>query len=223
MTDATLRIMLVDDHRYFRDGVRRFLDGVDTNTVKVVGEAGDGDEAVKMALELKPDVILMDLNMPGLNGIEATRRIAHELPATGIIIMTMFEEIDSVLVAMRAGARGYILKSADEEELLRSVRAVANGEALFGSAIAKRLMAYLSESQPAVSAQLFPELSLREREVLAMIADEKENIDIATDMRLSLKTVRNHVSAILSKLQVLDRHEAMARARAAGLGGKAQE
>jgi DNA-binding NarL/FixJ family response regulator len=218
MKDATLRLMLVDDHRYFRDGVRGFLAGVTDMTV--VGEATNGDEAVARALDLKPDVILMDLNMPGLNGIEATRKIAHALPTTGIIIMTMFEEIDSVLAAMRAGARGYILKSADEEELLRSVRAVANGEALFGSAIAKRLMSYMAEIQPAINAQVFPELTAREREVLAMIAEDKTNSVIADAMSLSLKTVRNHVSSILSKLQVIDRREAMARARAAGLGGK---
>lgn len=213
-----LRLLLVDDHRYFRDGVRDCLQNVSDMTV--AGEAGDGAEAVEKALALKPDIILMDLNMPRLTGIEATRKISRELPAAGIIIMTMFEEIDSVLAAMRAGARGYILKSADEEELIRSVRAVANGEALFGSIIAKRLIAYMAELQPATSAHVFPELTAREREVLVMIADDKANHEIAADLGLSLKTVRNHVSSILSKLQVIDRREAMTRARAAGLGGK---
>jgi len=214
---TTTRILLVDDHRYFRDGVRSFFEGI--STMEVVGEAGDGDAAVEMALALKPDVILMDLHMPGLTGIEATRHIAHALPTTGIIIMTMFEEIESVLAALRAGARGYILKSASEEELLRSVQAVANGEALFGPAIAKRLMGFISDVQPANSTQIFPELTLREREVLAMIADEKSNAEIARGMNLNVKTVRNHVSSILVKLQVIDRRDAIARARAAGFGG----
>jgi DNA-binding NarL/FixJ family response regulator len=215
---TTLQLLLVDDHRYFRDGVRDCLQHV--NDMNVAGEASDGAEAVEKALVLKPDIILMDLNMPRLSGIEATRKISHDLPSTGTIIMTMFEEIDSVLAAMRAGARGYILKSADEDELIRSIRAVANGEALFGSAIAKRLITYMAEIQPSSSAHVFPELTAREREVLALIAEERDNTNIAGALGLSLKTVRNHVSSILSKMQVIDRREAMVRARAAGLGGK---
>lgn len=212
----TVRILLADDHRFFRSGVRAMLEAVAGFTV--LDEAGNGEEAVARALALRPDVILMDLQMPGLNGIEATRRIVKDLPAVGIIIVTMFEDTDSVIAAMRAGARGYILKDAEEDEMVRSIRAVASGEALFGPAIAKRLMSYLTDVTPAANPQLFPELTDREREVLAQMALDKTNQRIADDVGLSLKTVRNHVSSILSKLQVADRHEATARARAAGLG-----
>lgn len=213
---GSVRILLADDHRFFRSGVRAMLEAVDGFIV--LDEAVNGEDAVARALALKPDVILMDLQMPGLNGIEATRRIVKDLPTVGIIIVTMFEDTDSVIAAMRAGARGYILKDAEEVEMLRSIRAVASGEALFGPAIAKRLMSYLTDVTPAANPQLFPELTDREREVLAHMALDKTNQKIADDIGLSLKTVRNHVSSILSKLQVADRHEATARARAAGLG-----
>ena len=211
-----IRILLADDHRFFRDGVRALLSGVPEFVV--VDEAGNGEEAVSKTEQHRPDVILMDLQMPGLTGVEATRRILRAHPKAGVIIITMFEDTDSVLAALRAGARGYILKDADEDELLRSVRAVASGEALFGPAVAQRLLKYISEVAPSAPRTAFPELTEREREVLALIAEGLTNHDIADRMSLSLKTARNHVSNILAKLQVADRGEAIARARAAGLG-----
>ena len=211
-----IRILLADDHRFFRDGVRALLSGVPEFVV--VDEAGNGEEAVSKAEQHRPDVVLMDLQMPGLTGVEATRRILRAHPQVGVIIITMFEDTDSVLAAMRAGARGYILKDADEDELLRSIRAVASGEALFGPAVAQRLLKYISEVAPSAPRIAFPELTEREREVLALIAEGLTNYDIADRMSLSLKTARNHVSNILAKLQVADRSEAIARARAAGLG-----
>jgi DNA-binding NarL/FixJ family response regulator len=211
-----IRILIADDHQFFRDGVRAYLETV--TQVEVVGEADTGTEAVTQAAALQPDVILMDLHMSGMNGIEATRRILHTSPQTGVIVVTMFEDNDSVLAAMRAGARGYILKDADEEEMLRSIRAVASGEALFGPAIAKRLLNYLSDLTSTTPRGAFPELTDREREVLTLIAQGSTNQEIAERLGLSLKTARNHVSNILSKLQVADRAEAAARARGAGLG-----
>lgn len=211
-----IRILLADDHRFFRDGVRALLSGVPEFVV--VDEAGNGEEAVSKAEQHRPDVILMDLQMPVLTGVEATRRIVRAHPQAGVVIITMFEDTDSVLAALRAGARGYILKDADEDELLRSIRAVASGEALFGPAAAQRLLKYISEVAPSAPRTAFPELTEREREVLALIAEGLTNQDIADRMSLSLKTARNHVSNILTKLQVADRNEAIARARAAGLG-----
>jgi DNA-binding NarL/FixJ family response regulator len=216
MPALPIRVLLADDHRFFRDGVRALLQSV--ADLEVVGEAVNGEEAVAKAGDLRPDVILMDLQMPGLNGVEATRRILQAQPQTGVIVVTMFEDTDSVLAAMRAGARGYILKDADEEELMRSIRAVASGEALFGPAVAQRLLKYIADVTPRASQIAFPELTDREREVLALIAQGLSNQEIAERMGLSLKTARNHVSNILAKLQVADRAEAIARARAAGLG-----
>jgi len=213
---TNIRLLIADDHRFFRDGVRTVLQAEDG--FEVVGEAANGEEVVDQAAALQPDVILMDLQMPGLNGIEATRRILRASPRTGVIVVTMFEEIDSVLAAMRAGARGYILKDTDEEELIRSIRAVHQGEALFGPAVAQRLLNYLVDVTPRATPAAFPELTDREREVLALIAQGLSNHEIADRLATSLKTARNHVSNILSKLQVADRAEAANRARAAGLG-----
>ncbi len=213
--NADIRILIADDHRFFRSGVRAMLSSVPGFVV--LGEATTGEETVQLARTLKPNVILMDLQMPGLNGIEATRHIVREAPDIGIIIVTMFEDTDSVIAAMRAGARGYILKDAEEDEMVRSIRAVRNGEALFGPPVAKRLMTYLTDVV-ATTHGVFPELTDREREVLNEMAHGKSNELIASESGLSLKTVRNHVSSILSKLQVADRREAIARAKAAGLG-----
>jgi DNA-binding NarL/FixJ family response regulator len=214
MTDS-IAVFIADDHRLFRDGLRALLgqDGIE-----VVGEAATGDEAVALVERLQPDVVLMDIQMPGLNGIEATRRITAASPHIGVIIVTMFEDDDSVFAAMRAGARGYILKGAGQEEVVRTIRAVAQGEALFGPAIAARLMSFFSGPRPPVPAEAFPELTAREREVLVLIAAGHSNEVIAAQLVVSRKTVRNHVSNIFSKLQVAGRAEAIIRARDAGLG-----
>ncbi len=217
MPESPIRILLADDHRFFRDGVRALLESIPEFVV--IGEAANGEEAVALAIQHRPDVVLMDLQMPGLNGVEATRRIVQAHPPTGVLIVTMFEDTDSLLATMRAGARGYILKDADEDELIRSIQAMARGEALFGPAAAKRLLQYISKATPGAGREAFPELTDREREVLALLAQGLSNQEVAERMGLSLKTARNHVSNVLSKLQVADRIEAIARARAAGLGG----
>ncbi len=170
------------------------------------------------ATELQPDVVLMDIQMPGINGIEATRRIVHDSPQMGVIVVTMFEDDDSVFAAMRAGARGYVLKGADQDEILKVIRAVASGEAHFGPKIARRLMSFFSTPRPASPAEAFPELTAREREILGLIAAGKSNPEIAKLLYLSPKTVRNHISNIFTKLQVADRVQAIIRAREAGLG-----
>jgi DNA-binding NarL/FixJ family response regulator len=212
-----IRVLLVDDHRFFRDGVRTVLQTAED--IKVVAEAASGNEAIALATTLQPNIVLMDLQMPGLNGIETTQRILRVSPGAGIVILTMFEDTDSVLAAMRAGARGYILKDSDESQLLRSIRAIASGEALFGPAVAKLLMQYVASVEPASARSAFPDLTEREREVLALMAQGLSNDDVAERLGTSLKTVRNQVSSILSKLEVPGREEAIARARAAGLAG----
>jgi DNA-binding NarL/FixJ family response regulator len=216
MHHTPIRVLVADDHRLFRDGLRALLNSAPD--LEVVGEAGDGEEVVAQAAVLQPDVILMDLQLPGINGVEATRRILHSQPRVNVLVLTMFEDTDTVLAAMRAGARGYILKDTDEGALLRSVRAVASGEALFGPGVAERLMRYLAEATPSAERAAFPELTDREREVLWLLAQGLSNQEVAGRMGISLKTARNHVSNILARLQVADRTEAVARARAAGLG-----
>ncbi|MGH6945529.1 MAG: response regulator [Geminicoccaceae bacterium] len=211
-----IRIVLADDHTLFRDGMRALLASIpDTD---LVGEAGTGDEAIERAARLQPDVLLMDIQMPGTNGIDATREILRESPHIGIIMLTMFEDDDSVFAAMRAGARGYILKGASQPELLRAVRAVAAGEALFGPTIADRLIAFFASPLIANPREAFPELTDREREVLTLISQGANNAEISERLFVSPKTVRNHVSNIFSKLQVADRAQAIIRAREAGLG-----
>jgi len=212
-----IRILIADDHTLFREGLRALLNSVPDT--EVVGEAATGDEAIAQAAELQPDVILMDIQMPGVNGIEATRRILRDNPHVGVIAVTMFEDDASVFAAMRAGARGYVLKGADREEMLRAIRAVARGEALFGPAVAKRLANFFAQSRT-VAPKAFPELTEREREVLELIAQGYDNARIARELVISPKTVRNHVSNIFNKLQVVDRAAAIVRAREAGLGGE---
>jgi DNA-binding NarL/FixJ family response regulator len=180
--------------------------------------AANGGEAVELALKTEPDVVIMDVQMPVMDGIEATRRIVAEDPEVKILMLTMFEDDDSVLAAMRAGAHGYVLKGAEQDEIARAVQAVASGEAIFGAALAERLITYLSAAQE--SMQPFPELSDREREVLRLLADGLGNADIAQRLDVAPKTVRNNVSSILNKLQVVDRAQAIVRAREAGLGGR---
>jgi DNA-binding NarL/FixJ family response regulator len=211
-----ITVFIADDHRLFRDGLRALLAAA--GDLDVVGEAADGAAAVAQVERLQPDVVLMDIQMPGLNGIEATRRITAASPHVGVIIVTMFEDDDSVFAAMRAGARGYVLKGAGQEEVARTIRAVAQGEALFGQAIAARLMSFFAAPRPAVPDEAFPELTAREREVLDLIAAGLSNEAIAARLVVSRKTVRNHVSNIFSKLQVAGRAEAIIRARDAGMG-----
>lgn len=216
-----VRVLIADDHPFFRDGLRVLLEA--TADTELVGEATDGDEAIALAHTLRPDVILMDLRMPGLGGIEATRKILIENPQIGILVVTMIEDDASVFAAMRAGARGYLLKGADKDEMLLAIRAVGRGEAIFGPGIARRLVQYFT-SHAAVPTQasrvVFPELTDREREILDLIAAGRNNQEIASQLFLSLKTVRNYVSNILTKLQVSDRAQAIIRAREAGLGTK---
>ncbi len=209
------RILIADDHTLLRDGLRALLASIPD--VEVLGEAATGKEALRLATELQPDVILMDIQMPDMNGIEATRQILRTSPHMGIIILTMFKDDDSVFAAMRAGARGYVLKGADQAVLLRAVRAVANGESLFSPEIATRLIQFFANLKPSAP-ELFPELTTREREILALIAEGAANTDIAEKLVLSMKTVRNHVSNIFNKLQVADRAQAAIRAREMGLG-----
>ena len=211
-----IHVLIADDHTLFRDGLRALFNSLPN--LELVGEAATGQAAIAQAEELHPDIVLMDIQMPGINGIEATRRIVHTSPHIGVIIVTMFEDDDSVFAAMRAGARGYVLKGADQDEMLRTIEAVARGEALFGAAIAARLMTFFASRTPATPPNLFPELTLRERDILALIARGYNNSAIAAQLTLSLKTVRNHVSNIFSKLQVADRAAAIIRARDAGLG-----
>ena len=210
-----IRILLVDDHPLVRGGLRALL--ASEPAISVVGEATDGGEAISRALELEPDVILMDLYMSEMNGIEATRQILRAQPRIGIIALTMLEDDDTVFAAMRAGARGYVLKGADEAEVLRAVYAVAHGEAIFSPAIAGRLIQFFANVRPVQPAHLFPELTEREREILGMIAHGKSNAQIATELTLSPKTVSNHVSNIFAKLQVVDRAQAVLRAQQAGI------
>lgn len=213
--NEAIRILLADDHTLFRDGLRALFGSL--LDMEVVGEAATGNAAISLAEELQPDVVLMDIQMPDVNGIEATRQIVRTSPHVGVIVVTMFEDDDSVFAAMRAGARGYVLKGAGQEEMLRAIRAVAQGEALFGAGIATRLMKFFAVPRNAVP-DVFPELTEREREILNLIARGDNNTEIARDLVISIKTVRNHVSNIYSKLQVADRAEAIIRARDAGLG-----
>lgn len=219
----TIRVLIADDHLFYREGVRTLLGTADE--IEIIGEASNGLDAVTRATQLEPDIILMDLKMPGLNGIDATRQIIQKQPKVGILVITMFDDDESVFAVMRAGARGYILKDADQEELVRAITAVYRGEAIFSPAIAQRMMNYFSnvsrEGRSKVN-NAFPELTEREFEILEWIAQGYSNPAIANKLSLSVKTVQNNVSNILSKLQVVDRSEAIFRAREKGLGNDRQ-
>ncbi len=210
------RVVVADDHALFRYGLKAML--ANAEGFEVVGEAATGEEVVEKVAQTRPDIILMDIQMPGTNGIEATRRVLERDPSIGVVVVTMFEDDDSVFAAMRAGARGYVLKGADAEEVLKVVAAVAEGEAHFGPEIARRLMGFFSAPKPAAPSEAFPELTAREAEVLDLIAQGWNNAEIARRLYLSPKTVRNHVSSVFLKLQVADRAQAIVRAREAGLG-----
>jgi DNA-binding NarL/FixJ family response regulator len=214
--EDSIRVLIADDHPVFRDGMRGLLGSLPD--MEVVGEASSGEQAIELARELQPDVILMDIQMPGINGIEATREIVHTRPRIGVLVVTMFEDDDSVFAAMRTGARGYLLKDSSGQEVGHAIRAVASGEAIFGPGVAQRLISFFSAPSPAVSRRAFPELTEREEEILSLVAQGKTNQEIAKELFVSLKTVRNHVSNIFLKLQVADRAQAVIRAREAGLG-----
>ncbi|MBB6635491.1 response regulator transcription factor [Cohnella thailandensis] len=207
-----LRILLADDHPMFREGVRSILEN--TEGLTVIGEAKTGEEAVRLALELKPHVVLMDIRMPGLNGIEATARIREAAPAIGILICTMFKDDVSVITAMKAGARGYILKDSDKDDILRAIWATASGEAIFSGDVADRMVDLVTKPMHRLDA--FAELTYREREVLGMVADGVSNAEISSRLELSQKTVSNYLTNIFNKLQVTGRAEAIAKVKEAG-------
>ncbi len=222
-----IRLIIADDHTLFREGVKALL--ATTPDLQIVGEADDGNSALAQVQALQPDIVLMDIHMPEVNGLQATRAVLECCPQTGVVMLTMLEDDASLFAAMRAGARGYVLKGANPEEMLQVIRAVAEGQALFGSKIAARIMNFFS--QPASSGAKasgspaserspgadFDDLSDREREVLMLIADGYNNQEIAQKLVISPKTVRNHITNIFSKLQVADRAQAIRRARSAGL------
>jgi DNA-binding NarL/FixJ family response regulator len=212
---AATRIVVVDDHPLIREGVRALLSSIDG--LEVVGEAADGDGAMEVVRRERPDVVLMDLHMPGTDGFAAIRRIATELPDVAVLVVTMLDDDASIMEATRAGARGYIVKGADQQEIRRAIEAVARDEAIFGPTVAARVLASIAEPvrQPATA---FPELTQREREILDRVAAGQNNAAIARDLYISPHTVANHVSNILLKLHTGDRSSLIVKARRAGFG-----
>lgn len=212
----TIRILIADDHPMFRKGVRAIL--TLSPNFEIVAEASNGEEAITLAETHQPDVILMDVAMPGMHGIEATRRILRDNPHIHILMMTMSEDDETIFAALQSGARGYVVKGVDQEDLLRAITAVSRGEAIFSPTIAQKVLDYFSSARHAVLMDVFPELTRREFELLTLLTQGLDNSEIADRLALSPKTVRNHLSNIFSKLQVADRAEAILRAREAGLG-----
>lgn len=210
-----LNILIVDDHPLFRKGMRSLLETF--KEFVVVGEASTGKEAVETAVSLQPDVVLMDLQMPDGTGLFATRQLRQISPNIRVLVVTLFEDDESIFTALQAGAHGYMLKDADEKEMIRAIKSVGHGQAIFSPAIASRLMDYFSTSKSQFPQKVFPDLTDREREILTLISRGESNADIAERLIISIKTVRNHVSNIYNKLQVADRAQAAIRARDAGL------
>jgi DNA-binding NarL/FixJ family response regulator len=216
MSDATIRVVLADDHPVVRGGLRALLTSLPA--YEVVGEATDGESAVREVQLSHPDVVLMDVNMPGVDGLEATRRIRAAVPDVAVLVLTMFDDDDTVFAAMKAGAQGYLLKGAEQDEIDRAIRAVVAGEAIFGPGVAARVLQQFADP-PAVQRDVpFPQLTDREREVLDLVAAGRRNAAIAEELFLSPKTVANHISSIFAKLAVADRSAAIVRARDEGLG-----
>jgi DNA-binding NarL/FixJ family response regulator len=213
---VTIRVLVVDDHPLYREGLATAIATMPGK--EVVAEAADGAAAVELAAALSPDVVVMDLHMPGVNGVDATRAITAAQPEVAVLVLTMLEGDDSVFAAVRAGARGYLLKGADRAEIARALDAVAHGEVVFSSTIAARVLAFFAGGRPGLEVTPFPELTDREREVLDLVARGLTNAEIARRLFVSDKTVRNHVSNVFAKLHVAGRAEAVARARDAGLG-----
>ena len=214
---SEIRVVLADDHPVVRAGLAALLGSL--QGIEVVGVASDGREAVREVVLQRPNVAMLDLQMPGQDGFAATREIARVAPEVAVLVLTMFDDDDSVFAAMRAGARGYVVKGAEQEEIGRAIRAVASGEAIFGPGIAQRVLRFFATPPPA-AADPFPELTAREREILDLLAAAMPNSSIATRLGLSPKTVANHLSSIFTKLQVADRAQAILRARDAGLGSR---
>jgi DNA-binding NarL/FixJ family response regulator len=212
----TVRVLLVDDHPVVRRGLAALL--ATLPGIEVVGEAGDGAEAVKEAQLLQPDVVVMDVQMPGVDGIEATRALHAAVPTTAVLVLTMFEDAQSVVTALRAGAKGYLLKGADQDEIVRAIHAVAAGDTVLGKPVAAQLVSNLDQAGTPSAAAPFPELTRRETEILDQIAAGRSITDIAGSLGLAAKTVSNHISAIFAKLRVASRAEAIVQAREAGLG-----
>jgi DNA-binding NarL/FixJ family response regulator len=215
MSMESLRVLVVDDHEEFRHSLESLVGAM--GGVEVVGRAGDGRRAAEMALSLQPDGVVMDLHMPELNGVEATARIVASSPHISVLVLTMMEDDDSVFAAVRAGARGYLLKGAKRQEIRRAIEAVGAGEVIFGPGIAERVTSYFRQVRSRPTAPAFPELTDREREILGKIAEGKDNSEISRDLQLSVKTVRNHASNIFAKLQVAHRAQAIVLAREAGM------
>jgi DNA-binding NarL/FixJ family response regulator len=208
-------VVLADDHPMVRYGITAVL--ADAPEVEVVGEAADGEALIAAVAEHRPDVVVTDLDMPGVDGAEATRRLRASYPDLPVLVLTLHDEDESLFAALRAGARGYLLKGADRAELVRAILSVASGEAVYGAAVASRIVAFFTGAQQEYASQVFPELTERERDVLGLIAAAKRNSEIATALGLSDKTVRNHVSNVLLKLQVPDRTAAALKAKESGL------
>ena len=215
MTDGPVRVVLADDHPMVRYGITAVL--ADAPEVEVVGEAADGEALVEAVREHRPDVVVTDLDMPGVDGVEATKRLRSSHPDVPVLVLTLHDEDESLFAALRAGARGYLLKGADRAELVRAILSVASGEAVYGAAVASRIVAFFTGAQQEYASQVFPELTDRERDVLGLIAAGKRNSEIAASLSLSDKTVRNHVSNVLLKLQVPDRTAAALKAKESGL------